>query len=462
MLAFFLLVLATVLLPPPSRRPLQGRSAEECRSGAMLLDASTAPHANHRAELDLVLYGATGFTGQLIAQYLSGRPGNFSYALGGRSQRKLEDMAKSLPGPRAPSAVMSADSGDLDQLRSMVRRAKVVISAAGPYAQIGSKLLQACAEEGVHYADLSGEFRWQRLMIDQFHSVAQRTGAKIVLAAGYDSMPFDLGAALAWEALQNLSSPSAGAAASFMPEITIATVVTQVRSYISGGTLSAMLEAVNDISSGTMTLQDSIDPYTLAPDIACPVDTDFSGWGLMPRCDRLLGACGVQHFMAVVNARVVRRSMELLGRPGVSYREGMTFASLADSVYFLSEFVLRGEVPLLPKPGQGPPVSVQLAGGYKATVVAQEATTGGRATVHVRGNGDAGYKHTAKIVVEMGLCLLDPGCHRKGLGGGILTCASAANTGVLVERLAAARHDDGQALLSFNVSVGPSQSSTEL
>jgi len=210
---------------------------------------------------------------------------------------------------------------------------------------------------------------------------------------------------------------------------------------------------LKDLRSGAINSAELQDPYHLVPGVACPVDADVSGWGLYPRYDSSVGVLGVPHFMASVNSRVVRRSMALLGRHGVSYREGMSFGSLWSSFAFAVPYIARGELPLLPRAGEGPPPSMQLAGGYTAKIVAQDAGARSGVAIDVEGRGDPGYRHTSKLLAEVGFCLLDSSCHRGGVGGGILTIASATDTAALVKLLHEAKHEDGFPLLTYT--VGP-------
>jgi len=212
-----------------------------------------------------------------------------------------------------------------------------------------------------------------------------------------------------------------------------------------------------DILSGNVSLSDSQDAYLLVPGAdKCRVDTEASGWGVFPRYDYTLKTFGVPHFMAYVNARIVRRSMALLGHGArVSYGEGLTFGAIFDAAVFVTPFLWHGHVSMMPAPGEGPPETMQRDGGFTCRVMAtsSNAKTGETVStqVDITGRGDVGYAHTSKLLAEVGLCLADVACHHASLGGGVLTTASATAVPELVRRLRAATHEDGRPLLVFDV-----------
>ena len=148
--------------------------------------------------LDVILWGATGFTGQLVAEYLleATRGGDLRWALAGRSEDKLrrvrDDLAKI--DPRAAELpIRLGDSHDATALSKLAAEASVICSTVGPYARYGGPLVAACVEHGTDYCDLAGETQWIRRMIDAHHEEAQRTGARIVPCCGFDSIPSDVG-----------------------------------------------------------------------------------------------------------------------------------------------------------------------------------------------------------------------------------------------------------------------------
>jgi len=390
---------------------------------------------------DIVLYGATGFVGQLVAEYLARHPegSRFSWAIAGRNPDKLSALRTSL-ADAAPEIIV-ADTSDRPSIDAMVSKARVVVTTAGPYAEYGGDaVVEACAKQGRHYADLSGEYWFQRAMIDQFHEEAQRTGAKIVLAAGIDSVPSDLGTQFAIEQLERQGKRAAHVKALF----------TDYAGSFSGGTKKT-LEALEQLpKSGGYDAAFCSDPYVLAPRAEGKLEREtVTGWD-RSRFDRDFRALGGPFFMAPINARIVRRSLALSGRLPCSYAEGMSVGAGLKAGWL---WVSRGfgcfvgaPIPLSPKPGQGPPEWLRRAGKFRVALKATSATGEHATMVDVRGRGDPGYLATSKILGEVGLCLaLD---HEEAPpSGGVLTPALALGS-VLRERLAAA---EGGEFMQFRV-----------
>ena len=155
----------------------------------------TSEHQGSR-EFDIIIQGATGFTGTLVAEYLLrqyGVGGDLRWALAGRSEEKLRDVRQSLGASASELDLIVADSFDKTVLQSLSERTHVVLTTVGPYALYGSDLVEACVNAGTHYCDLAGEVQWIRKMIDAHHERAKETGAKIVHCCGFDSVPMDIG-----------------------------------------------------------------------------------------------------------------------------------------------------------------------------------------------------------------------------------------------------------------------------
>ena len=189
-------------------------------------------------EHDLVLYGASGFVGRLVAEQLAEHaPAGLRVALGGRSQQRLERVRAGLPGEASAWPIVIADSSDAAALDALANSTRVVATTVGPYLRYGLPLAMACARAGTHYADLTGEVLYVRQLIDECQDIAERTGARIVTACGYDSIPSDLGVLLLHE---QASADGAGA-------LLDTTLQARARGGLSGGTidsLRAQLEAV--------------------------------------------------------------------------------------------------------------------------------------------------------------------------------------------------------------------------
>ncbi|MGD2152223.1 MAG: saccharopine dehydrogenase NADP-binding domain-containing protein [Gemmatimonadales bacterium] len=390
---------------------------------------------------DIVLFGATAFVGRLVAEYLARHPEGrrFSWAIAGRTPEKLSALRTSLVD--ADPEIIVADTSDRASIDAMVSKARVIVTAAGPYAEYGGDaVVEACVKRGCHYADLSGEYWFQRAMIDRFHEEAERAGVKIVLAAGIDSVPSDLGTQLAIEQLEQRGKKAAHVKALF----------TDYAGSFSAGT-NKTLEALAQLpESGNYDAAFCSDPYVLAPGAEGTLEHEtVAGWD-RSTFDSDFRALGTPFFMAPINARIVRRSLALSGRLPCSYAEGISMgAGLRASWLWISRgfgYFVGDPIPLSPKSGEGPPQWLRRAGKFRVALKATSATGEHAAMVEVRGRGDPGYLATSKIVGEVGLCLaLDQ--EKLPPGGGVLTPALALGS-VLRERLSAA---EGGEFMQFRV-----------
>jgi short subunit dehydrogenase-like uncharacterized protein len=253
-------------------------------------------------DLDVVVYGATGFVGRLTAEYLAAHaPADARIGLGGRSEARLAEVRSSL-GPRASGwPLVVADSGDAAALAALAERTRVVATTVGPYRQHGLPLVEACAAAGTHYADLAGEVLFMREAIDRFHEAAAASGARIVHACGFDSIPSDLGVLLAHRA----------AAADGAGDLEATTfVLSAVRGGFSGGTLASLRGQLDEVRGDRSQRKVVEDPYALSPDRAAEPDLgrerDLQG---VTRDDEL--GWLAPFVMASINTRVVRRSNAL-------------------------------------------------------------------------------------------------------------------------------------------------------
>ena len=371
------------------------------------------------AAYDIVLHGATGFVGQLMVDYLARHPEGhrFSWAVAGRNAEKLARIKDSAVALGAEPGVIVTQAADKASVESMVSDARVVLNAAGPYSEChGDNIVGACAVSGTHYADLSGEYWYQRRMIDEYHGEADRTGAKIVLAAGVDSIPSDLGVQLAIEHLA-----SKGGQARFTKAL-----FTSYAGSFSGGTRRSMQARKRIAQSGEYEPGFHTDPYVLAPGAERSDDSEtVSGWESR-RFDADFRRFGGPFFMAPINARVVRRSLAIGGHLPCTYAEGIsTGAWLKTSWLWLSRgfgYFVGAPIPMKPESGEGPPPWLQRAGNFCVRVHAATENRSRSALVEVRGAGDPGYLATSKMFSEVGLALLlDEALPR----GGVLTPATA-------------------------------------
>ena len=383
------------------------------------------------AAYDIVLHGATGFVGQLVVDYLARHPegGRFSWAIAGRNPEKLARIRKTIADRGTEPDVIVVQAADKASVEAMVSDAAVVLNVAGPFSQYhGDNIVGACANSSTHYADLSGEYWYQRRMIDEFHQDAERSGAKIVLAAGVDSIPSDLGVQFAIEQLAAKGGRARHAKALF----------TSYAGSFSGGTRLSMQARKNISASGEYEAGFHTDPYVLAPGAELSDDGEtVSGWDSR-RFDTDFRTLGGPFFMAPINARVVRRSLAIDGHLPCTYEEGISTGALLKVVWL---YVSRGlgyfvgaPIPLQPKSGEGPPPWLQRAGKFCVQVHVSNEDRTQSALVEVRGAGDPGYLATSKMLSEVGLSLLlDEAPPR----GGVLTPATALGP-ILRRRLAEA------------------------
>lgn len=394
-------------------------------------------------ELDVAVFGATGFVGRLSAEYLAANaPENARIGLAGRSQERLREVRSSLGPAAAEWPLLVADSGDPGSLAELAEAVKVVATTVGPYRRSGLPLVEACASAGTDYADLTGEILFMREAIDRFDDAAAKSGARIVHSCGFDSIPSDLGVLLLHEAAQ---ADDAGE----LEDVTL--VVTGVKGGLSGGTFASLEGELDDVRTNPESRRIVDDPYALSPDRDAEADLGDQGDLRGVERNPELGWLG-PFVMASINTRAVRRSNALAdwayGRR-MRYREVMGFgtgplapvkaAGLSGGVWALqaglanptSRKLLSG---LLPDPGEGPSEKVRRTGFFRIEIHAR--TSGGaRYVCDAAAQGDPGYAATAVMLGESALCLALDDCPPPPAG--VLTPATAMGT-ALVERLRAA------------------------
>jgi short subunit dehydrogenase-like uncharacterized protein len=392
-------------------------------------------------DLDVVLYGATGFVGRLTARYLAQHaPEGARIALAGRNEPKLASVRGEL-GPRAADwPLLVADSADAAALAAIAARARAVATTVGPYQRYGFPLVQACADAGTHYADLTGEVLFMRETIDRFNAAARASGARIVHSCGFDSIPSDLGVLALHRAVQR---DGAGE----LEDTTF--VVERLSGGLSGGTLDSLRGQLDEMRREPAKRKIASDPYALSPDRGA--EPDLGKERDLQSVERNAELGWLAPFvMAGVNTRVVRRSNALQGHAYGSrfrYREVMSGGSgpLAPVRAGAIVGVLGGLVAgmsfgptrslldrVLPAPGDGPSEKTQRRGLYEIAIHGT-TSSGRRYVARVAQKGDPGYAATAVLLGESALCLaLD--ADRLPEGGGVLTPATAMGD-VLMERL---------------------------
>ena len=395
--------------------------------------------------LDVVVYGATGFVGRLTAQHLAQHaPPGARIGLAGRSQGRLELVRSGLGVRAAEWPLLVADAADPASLAALAAATRVVATTVGPYARHGLPLVSACAEAGTHYADLSGELLFVRESIDRFHQQAQDSGARIVHACGFDSVPSDLGVLLCAE---RALADGAGELA----DTTL--LVVSARGGFSGGTIDSLRGQIEAMSSDAAARRIALDPYALSPDRAAEPDHGSQRDGFLPRHDRELGRWTAPFVMAPFNTRIVRRSNALSGWSygrGFRYREvmGVGTGPVAPAVAAGISIGVAGMVAglalpptrallsrLLPKPGDGPNQKTMDSGHFRVEVHAR-STSGRRFVTTVAAQGDPGYAATAVMLSATALSLALDG-DRLSDRAGVLTPATGVGTAA-VDRLRAA------------------------
>ena len=376
---------------------------------------------------EIIVYGATGFTGQICCKYLRDNYSDLAWAMAGRNQDKLEQLKSDF---NLDCDVVVADGADLQALRSLASQAKVVLSTAGPFARYGSLLVQACVEEGSHYTDITGENHWVRGLIDKHHAEAASKGIRVIPSCGYDSIPSDLGA---FFTISQFNKP-----------VSRVDVYHEAQGGASGGTTETIF-TMDGLS------KEMRDPFVLNPEETVSEEQrkkSKDGF-IIEEVDGIEGWSGIG-MMAVANTRVVRRSAALMEQNQKSYGSNFTFgehglfsskrmARLASYGSILAFIIIGTPLkrlvrPFLLKPGEGPSQETQDKGWFRATFVALSEDNE-RKICSMYGSGDPGYKSTAKLVCESALALARsselPGGNEYG---GVLTSAVGLGN-VLIERL---------------------------
>lgn len=397
-------------------------------------------------ELDVVVFGATGFAGRLVAGYLAGHaPPTAGIGLAGRSKERLAEIRAALGPEAARWPLQVADTGDAESLTALARSARVVVSTVGPYRHQGLPLVGACAAAGTDYADLAGEVLFERESIDRYHGVATATGARVVHGCGFDSIPSDLGVQLLHECVEADGSGD-------LEDTTL--VVTGLKGGFSGGTLASMAGQLDEMRADPGLRRTAGDPYGLSPDRDAEPRLGRERDLTRVRYDADLGIWTGPFLMAGVNTRVVRRSNALQDWAyghRFRYREVTGFGAgraaslraaaattglgvLAAGLAFpRSRALLVGRV--LPGPGQGPSEKTR-RGGFFRMKIHTRSSAGQRYVATVAAPGDPGYQATSVMLGESALCLAFDRDRLPGRAG-VLTPATAMGA-VLADRLRAA------------------------
>ena len=386
---------------------------------------------------DVVVWGATGFTGKWVAKHLFDHypQQQLRWAIAGRNQQKLDEVRTFIGDHDAEIDSLLADSEDEASLAQMVASTRVIITTVGPYAYYGSKLVKACAEAGTHYVDLTGEVPWMRRMIDEHSAAAQTSGARIVHCCGFDSIPSDMGNFY----IQSQANHKYG---EYLQSVRY--VLLKMKGGASGGTIHSMFNVMKEASKDKSVRRLMVNPYSLNPDKSYkgPDQRDQS----RAIYDRDLGKWTAPFIMSGINTRVVRRGNALLGFPygeDFSYSETMVTKGRLQAMSIAYGFMMFAAAAitgpgrkllsmLLPAQGEGPAVDPDKPGMYLIDFHGQTAG-GTKMVARVKGDADPGYGSTSKMLAESAVCLA---LHEADLkvGGGFWTPSSAMGE-LLLSRL---------------------------
>lgn len=352
------------------------------------------------SKFDIIVYGATGFTGQLVAEYLAAQykgDGGLKWAMAGRSKDKLASVRDAIGAP-ADTPLIVADASDPASLKAMIGQTKSVISTVGPYQLYGSDLVAACAASGTDYLDLCGEPIWMRQMIDAHEATAKSTGARIVFSCGFDSLPFELGTFVVQEEAKRVFGA---------PASRVKGRVRDMRGTLSGGTAAsarATFEAVaRDLSLVAMLKN----PFVLTPGFQGPKQPP----GNKPVFEEDLQSWAAPFMMALINTRNIHRANMLMGFPyGKEFiYDEMVLTGAGEKGEANAKRVMAVNTektgPGAPKPGEGPSKEERENGGYDLLYVAI-ASDGRQVRAAVKGDRDPGYGSTSKMISECAICLL--------------------------------------------------------
>ena len=383
---------------------------------------------------DLVVHGATGFTGRLVVEYLLRRypaGSGLRWAMGGRNAAKLAAVRDELGAP-ADTPLVVTDTGNPASLQALMEQTRLVLTTVGPYQLYGNELVASCASAGVDYVDLCGEPAWMRQMIDAHEAAAKASGARIVFSCGFDSIPFDLGVFMLQREMQ---------ARFGQPAQRVRGRVRKMKGTFSGGTAASLKATMAAAAAQPGVLDLLRNPFSLTPGFEGPRQPS----GSKPMVDQVLGLWVAPFVMAAINTRNVHRSNFLLGHAyGADFvYDEMMVTGAGEKGEALANAVAADKslgADDGPKPGEGPSREERESGFYDVLFIGTD-TAGHSLRVGVKGDRDPGYGSTSKMITEAAVCLLQDA---PDTPGGIWTTAPAMGN-ALIARLKA------NAGLSFTV-----------
>lgn len=375
---------------------------------------------------DLIVFGSTGFTGRLVAEYLHNTYGddsseNITWAMAGRSQEKLEQVRDEMNISKDVALIVADSDSDASML-ALVSQTKVVLTTVGPYQLYGEKLLKACVDAGTGYVDLCGEPAWMHQMIGKYQKSAEKSGAVIVFSCGFDSIPFDLGV----YHLQQHVKQATGNALDYVKGR-----VRKMQGTFSGGTAASLKATMVAAKQDKSVMQALINPYSLAGSEVLINQPR----GDKPYFDDILQSWAAPFIMAAINTKNVHRSNYLLGYAyGKDFKyDEMMLTGPGDKGEAIANHVANDKSLGSddgPKPGEGPSKEERENGFYDVLFTGQHAN-GNTYSASVAGYLDPGYGSTSRMIAESAICL---GHLQTNLAGGFYTSAPAMGN-ALIERL---------------------------
>ena len=351
-------------------------------------------------KFDIVVYGATGFTGQLVAEYLAAHykgDTSLKWAMAGRSLDKLKSVRDAIGAP-ADTPLIVADASDAASLKAMAEQTMSVITTVGPYQLYGEELLAACVATGTDYFDLCGEPIWMRQMIDKYEAAAKESGARIVFSCGFDSVPFELGTFF----VQDEAKRVFGA-----PAARVKGRVRDMRGTLSGGTAASAKATFDAVAKDISLVAILNDPFALTQGFTGPKQPR----GNKPLLEDDLQSWAAPFMMALINTRNVHRSNMLMGFPyGQDFvYDEMVLTGPGEKGEANAKRVMAANAektgPSAPKPGEGPSKEERENGLFNLLYVAI-APDGRMVRAGVTGDRDPGYGSTSKMISECAICML--------------------------------------------------------
>ena len=377
------------------------------------------------SKFDIIVYGATGFTGQLVAEYLAAHYTGKSdpkWAMAGRSLDKMASVRDTIGAP-ADTPLIVADAGDPASLKAMIDQTRSVLTTVGPYQLYGSELVAACAATGTDYLDLCGEPVWMRQMIDAHEAAAKASGARIVFSCGFDSVPFELGALFVQEDAKRVFGA---------PVSRVKGRVRDMRGTVSGGTAASGRATFEAVARDLSLVAILNDPFALTPGFGGAKQPK----GNRPAYEEDLQSWTAPFMMALINTRNVHRSNMLMGFPyGREFvYDEMVLTGPGEKGEANAKRVMAANSektgPNAPKPGEGPSKEERENGRYDILYIAI-APDGRQVRASVKGDRDPGYGSTSKMIAECAICLLRD---TPDVPGGIWTPGAAMGNS-LIKRL---------------------------